>query len=92
MKQVLEDEALTGTLGIAQESDMEEAKATSASTPVPKKKTREVTKALNFSSSSDEKFMSLQSNTANNDDEDVLAYIATTCTPDPNQKRFGLSA
>lgn len=51
--------------------NIEEAKAKSAPPPVPKKNTRMVTKALDFSSDSENDFSSLQAHTeAGDDDED----------------------
>ncbi|KAG5880626.1 hypothetical protein JTB14_035241 [Gonioctena quinquepunctata] len=71
---------------------MEESKAESSPTRVPKEKTWRVTKALNFSSSSEEDLMSLQTKTANNNDEDCPCISCNDLSLDPNQKRCGLRA
>ncbi|XP_069357537.1 uncharacterized protein [Maniola hyperantus] len=55
--------------------NMEEAKKKSAPPPISKKRTRNVTKALNFSSSSDEDFSSLQTYTSAIADEEDCPCI-----------------
>ncbi|KAH9630861.1 hypothetical protein HF086_014602 [Spodoptera exigua] len=55
--------------------NIEEAKAKSAPPPVPKKNTRKVTKALNFSSDSENDFSSLQGFTEVGDDDEDCPCI-----------------